>query len=171
MRESNFKIDSEKYGKFGEDLFRQQFELYHTGDATLQDVTEDAAWQSLDVDFLVYKKVGYQTIVTPIEVKVDTTIVGTGNIALEIQSHGKPGWLMKTGAAWIMIYACKDGEQLEHMGTFALNTKFKEVCNHIKHIQHATISRIEKENIVDLLYPIDYLISTGYLKRIRYGNR
>ena len=123
-RPPDFKNDVEKYGTWGENLFRDTYlPLFEKREYGLYNVTQDPFFQVRDIDFVVAKKPLYaedydgldngkkfpdewdesynETVLEDpdfetIEVKVDTRTIDTGNIPYEMISHAQLGWSIVT---------------------------------------------------------------------------
>lgn len=115
--DTSFDKDSNTYGVLGEEWFKN---ILISSPKTLRvvDTTSKFNMREYDIDFIQIKKEGFSEVrmfenlrhghflpedyVCAYEVKVDTQITRTGNIAYEVMSHTRPGCFSRTMANYIV---------------------------------------------------------------------
>ena len=142
-RKPDYFSDIETYGKFGEDLFLEDYK-----NLSIKDVRKSKFYQQVDIDFIVNDK-------WFVEVKVDTVALKTGNLAFEVISHNSLGWSSITQADFIYIVLAED-KPLKAIKTILINMPtWREYCANRKTIKR--INTIQSEGIIDILCPIEEL--------------
>lgn len=142
-RKPDYFSDIETYGKFGEELFLNDYK-----DLQVKDVRKSKFYQQVDVDFIVNNK-------WFVEVKVDTVALKTGNLVFEVISHGSLGWSSITQADYLYIVLAEDNP-LKAVKTLIVSMQnWREYCADRNTVKKMNI--IESENIVDILCPISEL--------------
>ena len=136
-RPSNFQLDNDIYGKFGERVFA---EYAKSKGWAVVDVSDDPYYQLIDVDY-VHIKDATMTVhdffhrwmfkrplekrknsAIMFEVKADTRVGGTGNVLYEIISHDGPGCLAISRADFIFyVQVNDDGTKAEKAWNINLN--------------------------------------------------
>ena len=175
-RPPNFTYDVAVYGGIPERFFYSYYEpKFRNLGWTIKDVTKDRYWQQYDTDFVVATDGGMieNNVDDPryvkIEVKSDLKCHKTGNLAYEVRSHGKPGWVLKTKADLVMIFDCEDDNQ---DGTLKANRcyiikmkRWYEYAAWFKNSPEFKTNSIEAEDIFDHLHKIEELRRFGIIEK------
>lgn len=151
LREPNFMMDMEKYGKLGEKVFLDNY-----SNLDVEDVREQRFYQDMDVDFVVH----YKNRDIMIEVKTDTMAYSTGNLIYEVVAHNSCGWGMITKADYIYEVLIDDNMQVVKTIMLDLN-RWKRFIRDRKAPKR--INWKQNSDTVNLLCKIDDLRDFGVI--------
>jgi hypothetical protein len=128
------------FGKEGEAL---AMEFYSNAGCAIEDVSDDAAYQKQDIDFIAYR--GNKKAL--IEVKYDRVISRTGNLFLEINTDkgesNSPGWF-KYSNADILFY-------IDSKNAIGIEIKLEELRNYVDEHQGWLQTRTLTDNFGDFI--------------------
>ena len=191
-RPPDFKSDIDKYGTWGETLFRDAYaKTFRKKGYGLYNVTKDPYFQVRDIDFVVAKRSLYpedydgldndkmfpdyldedmndEIMSSPdfekVEVKVDTRTIDTGNIPYEMVSHSQLGWCLVTKCDKVFfIIAKEEGENLTPLkGLWLDMNKWREFIADKSTKKRPNFIRSEN-GIFDLLCKVDDLQAYGVI--------
>lgn len=179
-RPPNFESDVERYGTWGEALFRDTYtKSFNKKGYRLYDVTKDPHFQFRDIDFIVAKSsfqpdyyggfdngMNDEIMASPdfekVEVKVDTCTIDTGNAPYEMVSHSQLGWCLRTKCDKVFfIIAKEEGENLTPLkGLWLDMNKWHDFIADKDTIKRPNYISSE-DGIFDLLCKVDDLRSYG----------
>ena len=187
-RPSNFQVDNEVYGKFGEKIFA---EYAKQKGWNIVDVSNDPYYQLIDVDYVnikdssitardffhkwIFRKPLEKRRETGImfEVKADTRVGGTGNVLYEIIAHDGPGCLAISRADFIFyVQVNDDGTKAEKAWMINL-TKWRTWLRENGYLINSKgfailLNNFNRTNdkVLNALCKIEKMVQEGFAKEI-----